>query len=63
METRRAGRRLEGHVMQGDGCTARKLTSLVRHVMALPSMDIGVDLFLRAIKKRLEAGRNSLPFQ
>ena len=47
-------------VMQGDGCTARNLTSLARHIMVRPSMDVVVDFFLQAVKKRREA-RQSLP--
>ena len=54
---------VEGHVMQGNGCTARNLTSLVRHIMALPSIDVIVDFFLKAIKKRRDDRRACLPFQ
>ena len=51
--------------MQGDGCTARNLTSLVRHIMALPSIlvDVIVYFLLQAVKMRREARRHSLPFQ
>ena len=55
--------RVEGHVMQGEGCTARNLTSLVRHIMALPSIDVVVDFFLQAIKLRRDSRRNPFPFQ
>ena len=54
---------VEGHVMQADGCTARNLTSLVRHIMAFPGIDVIVDFFRQAIKKRREARRHSLLFQ
>ena len=49
---------VEGHEMQGDGCLPRNLTSLVRHIMALPSIDVVVDFFLQAIKKRRDSRRN-----
>ena len=55
--------RVEGHVMQGDGSTPRNLTSLVRHIMALPSIDVVVDFLLQAIKKRRDSRRNPFPFQ
>ena len=55
--------RVEGHVMQGEGCTARNLTSLVRHIMALPCIDVVVDFLLQVIKKRRESRRNPFPFQ
>ena len=49
---------VEGHVMQGEGCTERNLTSLVRHTMALPTIDGVVDFLLRAIKLRRDARRS-----
>ena len=55
--------RVEGHVMQGDGCTPRNLTSLVGHIMGLPSTDGVVDFLLQAMKLRRESRRNSFPFQ
>ena len=33
--------------MQGEGCTERNLTSLVRHKMALEGIDVVVGFFLR----------------
>ena len=54
---------MEGHVMQGDGCTPRNLTSLVGHIMGLPSIDVVVDFLLQAMKKRRESRRNPFPFQ
>ena len=53
----------EGHVMQGDGCTQRNLTSLLRHSMALPSIDGVVDFLLQAMKRRRESRRNPFPSQ
>ena len=50
--------RVEGHVMQGEGCTERNLTSLVSHIMALPSFDVVVDFFLKATKKRRDWRHN-----
>ena len=52
-----------GHVMQGQGCSERNLTSLVRHVMALPRFDVVVDFLLRAFKMRRDSRRNQLPYQ
>ena len=52
-----------GHVMQGQGCSERNLTSLVRHVMALPRFDVVVDFLLRAFKMRRNSRRNQLPYQ
>ena len=55
---------VDGHVMQGDGCTARNLTSLVRHILAIPSIDVVVDFLLQAIKKRRDDSRRiQFPFQ
>ena len=54
---------VEGHRMQGAGCTERNLTSLVRHIMALPSIDSVVDFLLHAIKLRRKSRRNPYPFQ
>ena len=55
--------RVEGHVMQGEGCTERNLTSLVRHILSLPRMDVVVDFFLQAIKLRRESRRSPFPHQ
>ena len=49
--------------MQGDGCTARNLTSLVRHILALPNIDCVVDFLLQAMKKRRGSRRNPFAFQ
>ena len=49
---------VELHVMQGAGCTERNLTSLVRHIMALPTIDGVVDFLLRAIKLRRDSRRS-----
>ena len=54
---------VEGHRMQGAGCTERNLTSLVCHIMALPSIDGVVDFLLHAIKLRRNSRRNPFPFQ
>ena len=50
--------RVEGHVMQGEGCTERNLTSLVSHIMDLPSFDVVVDFFRKATKKRRDSRHN-----
>ena len=55
--------RVEGHLMQGDGCSPRNLVSLARHIMALPSIDVVVDFLLQALKQRRESRRNPFPFQ
>ena len=55
--------RVEGHVMQGDGCTPRNLTSLVRHIMGLPSIDVVVHYLLQAMKLRRDSRCNAFPFQ
>ena len=49
--------------MQGEGCTERNLTSLVRHILALPSIDVVVDFFLQAIKLRRQSRRSPFPYQ
>ena len=54
---------MEGHELQGDGCLPRNLISLVRHIMALPSIDVVVDFLLQAMKKRRESRRKPFPFQ
>ena len=52
---------VEGHRMQGAGCTERNLTSLVRHIMAFPSMDIVVNLFFQASKLRRVSPPDCVP--
>merc|ERR1711964_276397 len=54
---------VEGLDVQGDGCLPSNLTSLVRHIMALPSIDVVVDFLLQAMKKRRESRHNPFPFQ
>ena len=55
--------RVEGHLMQGDGCVPRNLVSLVRHIMALRSIDVVVDFLLQAMKQRRDSRRHPFPFQ
>ena len=44
--------RVEGHRLQGDGCTPRNLLSLVRSIMLVPRFEIVADFLLQAQKKR-----------
>ena len=55
--------RVEGHVMQGAGCTPRNMISLMRHILALPSCDGFVDFLLQAVKKHRDSRRNIFPHQ
>ena len=57
--------RVEGHPMQGDGCTQRNLIQLIRAVMLHPRFVVVADFLLRALKRRRQFRQNLYngPFQ
>ena len=44
--------RVEGHRLQGAGCSPGNLRSLVQSIMQVPRFDVVVDFLLQALKKR-----------
>ena len=50
--------RIEGHAMQGDGCSQRNLIQLVRAVMQHPRFVVVADFLLRAVKMRRQFRQN-----
>ena len=43
---------VEGHEVQGGGCTPRNLTALVRAILQAPNFDSVLDYLIRALKRR-----------
>ena len=43
---------VEGHAVQGDGCTPRNLQALARAVMGSPNFTVIIDFLLLALKER-----------
>ena len=43
---------VEGHEVQGEGCSPRNLTALVRAILQVPNFDSVVDYLLRVLKLR-----------
>ena len=43
---------VEGHAIQGEGCTQRNLVALVRAILQTPSFDSIVDYLIKALKSR-----------
>ena len=44
--------RVEGHRLQGAGCSPSNMRSLVRSIMQVPRFEVVVDFLLQAQKKR-----------
>ena len=44
--------RVEGHELQGDGCTPRNLAALAKALLTTPKPGTGVDFLIRALKLR-----------
>ena len=50
--------RVEGHPMQGGGCTQRNLIELTRAFMLHPRFEVVADFLLQALKRRRKLQQN-----
>ena len=50
--------RVEGHRLQGGGCSPSNMRSLVRSIIQVPRFEVVVDFLLQVLKKRRQFRQN-----